>query len=273
MRLRSRMTKFTDIINEKLANVLTFICENPLVFVSETDVHMLVSRELMKIDELNPEENLYSTDCTIGTSSAGQSQTKYKTMLLHKEYGHKNISNARSDLVILPLENGVSSINDPINLKNKDGWLRPDYIFEFGTEKSAGSAESFASHLLGDLLKVSEASKCGYIIHIHRNYYTSKGERHLKNIEKIENYLSKYKEIINNPALHNKPNWKIATPLDFSKIKILFIVIDIGGEGRQIRGKIRMLKEPYAKADKLKFTKVNLKEIKDSIKNILKLTP
>lgn len=264
----------TESINAKLAKVLTYICENPLIFVSETDVHMLVARELMKIDQLNPDidKGLCETNCTIGTSSSGTSKNKYKTMLLHKEYGHKNIRNARSDLVILS-KGSVKEINDPINLKKDEKWLQPDYIFEFGTEKSAGSEESFGEHLLGDLLKVSEASKLGYIIHIHRNYYTSTGERHNKNMDKFDRYISKYKDVINKTDLHVKKNWNIKLPIDFSKIKILLIVIDIGGEGRQVRGKIRILKEPYSKSGKLRFTRINLDKIEDNISEILKLTP
>lgn len=122
----------------------------------------------MRIDELNPDKYLYETGCTIGMSSKGESSEKYKTMLLHKEYGHANHSWARSDIVILN-SSDIKNIDDPINLKQGDEWLTPEYIFEFGTEKSATSVTTFFEHLKNDFKKIVEASKQGYLIHIHRH--------------------------------------------------------------------------------------------------------
>ena len=88
-------------IDETLSNILDYVCKNPLIFVSETDIHSLVMGELMKIPELRYTK-LYSTNSTIGLNKQGKpSKIKYKTMAAHKEYGHRDLPNARSDIVIL----------------------------------------------------------------------------------------------------------------------------------------------------------------------------
>jgi hypothetical protein len=248
-------------INEHLVKALTFICKNPLIFVSETDIHQLVMRELMTIDELNPDKILYETDCTIGSSYKGISPQKYKTMLIHKEYGHASLRYSRSDIVILN-SSDVKDIDDPINLKSKGEWLTPDYIFEFGTEKSANSVEDFAKHLKNDLCKVAEASEQGYLIHIQRNYQKLGGKTHEKNIDKFDSYVKKYNNVLN--------DCKINCPygISISKIKIVFIVIDIGGDGREVRGKVRLLKNPFSSDCKL--YPINLKNISKELSLLLK---
>jgi len=138
----NEMTIMDEKINEVLSDILNYICKNPLIFVSETDIHSLVMEELMKIPELKS-SRLYPTNSTIGLNKQGKpSKIKYKTMAVHKEYGHHDIPNARSDIVILnPQE--IVKINDPLNLKVNKKWIVPDYIFEFGTEKAAGSEGIF----------------------------------------------------------------------------------------------------------------------------------
>ncbi|HPC39217.1 MAG TPA: hypothetical protein PLF21_07890 [Exilispira sp.] len=56
----------TNQINEKLIKVIKLVLINPLIHFSESDIQMLIARELMTIPELNPDENLYETNCTIG---------------------------------------------------------------------------------------------------------------------------------------------------------------------------------------------------------------
>lgn len=246
-------------INYHLINVLTFICENPLIFNSESDVHELVMRELMNIDELNP-KTLYKTNCTIGTSGKGISLERYKTMLMHKEYGHSTSAFSRSDIVILnPID--VSQIDDPKNLKLKPtkSWLTPDYIFEFGTEKSAGRISDFNKHFNNDFGKVAKAQIQGYLIHIHRNYYTSNGVLKKKNEKKIKDYSNAIAKIL----AQNKSKTIAGFPP-----KIIFVVIDLGGIGRIVRGKIRILIDPFTSKCKLK--RINLNKISTELETLFK---
>lgn len=234
-------------IDETLANILSYICKNPLIFVSETDIHSLVMRELMKIPELNM---LYSTNSTIGLNKEGKpSKTKYKTMAVHKEYGHHDLPNARSDIVILnPQE--IKKINDPLNLKVNKKWIEPDYIFEFGTEKSAGSERIFREHLKNDIKKTKKSNKKGYVIHIQRNICKSKGIGLVKNRNKYEGYSNVIKESIREL---------------YTRLKILVIIVDIGNEGRGIykEGKIKIFKNG-------KFIGINKHKVKEEVKKILK---
>ncbi len=241
-------------INDCLVNVISFICKNPLIYVSESDVHQLVVHELMKIPVLNPANELHNTECPIGNSVGKPSKVKYKTMLLHKEYGHTSSAYSRSDFVILN-KSDVEQIDDPINLKRKKAWLVPDYIFEFGTEKSAGSVNTFKQHLNNDLKKTATAKVQGYLFHIHRNYFISTGGKKVKNTEKFEKYSDAIKEEI--------AEFKMQHPCKGSQFpKIIVIKISIGGIGRDItkEGKVQMLKDPY-KNPKCRFTGIADKNI------------
>ncbi len=243
-------------IRDHLTGILSTLCLNPLLFVSEADIHKLVMCELMKIDGLRPQD-LYDTSCTIGTGSSGVSKQIYKSMLLHSEYGHKDISNARSDLVILN-RTDVKKIDDPLDLKAGGKWLTPDYILEFGTEKSAGSHKDLKKHVKNDLKKISEAKKMGYLIHIQRNYHLSTGERHQKNIQKYKKYVKVIQKKIKKMRSKNA--------LNINKTRVFFAVVDVGGTGRIVRGKVRLLLDPFTQPH---LTAVNLKNLPQAIGSLL----
>ena len=161
-------------INQSVARVVAFLCQNPTVFVSETDIHVLMMRELMKIPALDPDRPLHPTGLSIGQNQYRlPSKSKYRTMLVHKEYGHNTGRGERSDIVVFD-RSDVATINDPINLKADGAYLRPSYIFEFGTEKAAGTLEKFDEHMRSDLRKLSGAREAGYLIHIQRTYARSR---------------------------------------------------------------------------------------------------
>ena len=163
-------------IAEAIADVVGLICMNPLVHVSETDIHALFIHRLFEIKGLSPfrKVNRLDTACTIGLNRSGVvSQNKYSTMLVHKEYGHNDKAWARSDVVIFN-PGDVPAITDPINLKTQaKRYLTPDYVFEFGTEKSGSSIKTLKKHLKQDLEKTGIANKRGYVINIHRNFTSS----------------------------------------------------------------------------------------------------
>ena len=253
-------------IKTQIVEALNLICLNPSIFVSEMDIHMIFMKELMKIDELNYCKKLYNTNCTIGNRNGKISEKKYQTTLIHKEYGHSNETikgKSRSDIVILNKDE-VNEIDDPINLKRKGKWLTPDYIFEFGSEKSATEKKTFIKHFKGDLEKVTVAKIQGYLIHIHRNYYKSNGKRGLKNKTKYEEYAKTIQEEL---LKYNKKyiiNCK-------EKPKIVIIKIDLGGTDRPVtnEGKVQILKDPYNNPN-CQFEGINLKELKSEFEKLLK---
>ena len=204
-----------------LAEALNYILLNPVLYFSESDIHSIVYTKLSKIlpELISP----FDTNLTIGVNQYGEvSKNKYKTCCMHREYGINGIDYARSDLVIFN-EDDLKEINDPINLKigkGKNAYLTPDFILEFGTEKSAGGVNDFETHILGDINKAKCSKKCGYIVHIQRVYNKE------NNLEKYNDY----KNIIN--SIFNFQN----------KIKILFFIVSIGSDAIKIfgQGKVKM---------------------------------
>ncbi len=239
-----------DQIKEKVASVLDHILKNPAVFFNEGDIQALFYRELRQIKEL---DRLYETGCTLGISqNMVISQQCYKTYLIHREYGVRGFPNARTDLVIFN-ENDIKSITHPLDLKKEDNsYLKPDYIFEFGTEKSAGSATNFKDHIENDLKKLETAAKRGFLIHIQRNYLLRGSSP--ANKDKYEKYTDiLVKELI---QINQKPVSNKIIPLIFK--------VDIGNPGKRIarQGKIQMF-------DGEKIVGINQKDLSKVIIKLL----
>ena len=248
-----------------VAKVIAFVCKHPLIYVSETDIHALMISELFKIDKLNPfiDQNvgLYDTGMTIGCNNRTRkpSSAKYKTMLVHKEYGHNQFRFSRSDIVIFdPAQfedidsmKLVSNKNRgkflECNLKSR-GYLTPRFIFEFGTETVASS---FSNHFKDDLKKVGESGDTGLLIHIQRFFAKSKIS---------EETLKPYKKMTRDIW------WSSDTKRD--KIKPLVFLIKIGNERQPIGSKIDMF-NPYG-TDKMKsWHNVSIAKVADEVGRLL----
>ena len=254
----------------KIAKVVHLICNNPAVYFSEMDVHVLMLKALMDIDCFDPfakrKKGLKKTSRSIGVdkNKKEESPDMYRTMLIHKEYGHRNKPRAKSDIVIFD-EQGVNSIDDPINLKNGKKYLTPEYVFEFGTEKSASAIKNYEKHLKGDLKKLSKIENKGFLIHIQRTNVkaSTETERFKKNRKRIQDYVNSTVKIWGNERKKLK-----------DKVEVLIFFVDIGGERRTVREKVRMF-NPYPKHNP-KSKKddscppVNSKDIKEIIKKFLK---
>lgn len=246
-------------IYKKVAEVIHFVCNNPLVFFSETDIHTLTMRKLMKINEFNPfndnKPGLIPTGCTIGLNrNKKQSPKKYVTMLPHTEYGNNAKKAERSDIVIFDKED-VSNIIDTTKLgrkgtkKNDTVYLKPAYIFEFGTEKSAGTKEKYKAHLKRDIRKIRRSKINGFLIHIHRNHSKQKDTKN-----KIK--LTDYKEI-------TKRIWETHKN---ENIKFLVFFIEIGTSKKRLWGKVQMF-DPYDR--KKPWKQIPLPEIRQKCMGLL----
>ena len=276
------MNNYEKELYDKIAEVVSFVCRNPLVFVSETDIHALMMGTLMKIECLNPFGKgigLYDTEQSTGPSTSNKvkkSPIKYKTTLIHKEYGHNEIPWARSDIVIFD-EEDVKKINDPKNLKDNHNYLTPKYIFEFGTEKSASSNEVYRRHLKHDFKKLSQCKKegKGFLIHIHRNHVQSPSEGvKERNREKLKSYQkTTYEEWKNvkgkewkNVEGKKDGEWKKVEGKD--KFKVLIFIINI----EATRDKVTMF-YPYteSKKDNGCWKGVEIDEKKEKIEEQIKI--
>ena len=264
------MPNYEKKLYEKIAEVVSYVCNNPAVFVSEMDIHVLMMKALMEIKCL---KKRYDTNCTIGMKSKDSknpSKQKYKTMLVHNEYGNNTGKGQRNDIVIFD-EKDIKSIDDPENLKRtiekKKKYLEPKYIFEFGTEKSAKSKEKYEEHLKGDFEKLSKIKNKGFLIHIQRIYVKSHSEtdKYKDNRKKILNYGKSTVKIWNR---YKGKDWT-------SRIKVLIFFVDLGGEKRVVKEKVRMFNpypDPHPNPKRNKdadWPHVNLKDIKEIIKNFL----
>jgi len=248
----------------KIAKVVHLICNNPAVYFSEMDVHVLMLKALMDIDCFDPfakrKKGLKKTSRSIGVdkNKKEESPDMYRTMLIHKEYGHRNKPRAKSDIVIFD-EQGVKSIDDPINLKNGKKYLTPKYIFEFGTEKISGKdKKKYTDHVKNDLEKLFECNDQGrgFLIHIHRN--DAQGE----NDETKKKYQKEIKDAWE--------SWKSKVGEDKIKVKVLIFFVEIGVPNRVKLSKAQMF-NPYPKNNKAAdWIKVNLKVIEKITMNFLK---
>ncbi|MBT3878500.1 MAG: hypothetical protein HOF76_05530 [Candidatus Scalindua sp.] len=274
----------------KIAKVVHLVCNNPSVFVSETDIHALMMNALMEIPHLDP----FTKDglCSINVPRGTGASSKYITMLIHKEYGHNIKSYARSDIVILD-KSEIKKIDDPINLKKEKGkkYLIPKYIFEFGTDKSGG-IRGYEKHLYGDFIKLFECKDegNGFLIHIHR-FDTTNDPDGTKANEKIEGYHKKTSAIWDkvkgckkpemdedgkvtwNPGANEYPeeypDWESAEEVPKFKFKVLIFFVKIGGPSVGRGGRVQMF-NPNPKKDSKVLIGVEQGGIKKIIKAFLK---
>jgi hypothetical protein len=196
----------------------------------------------------------YPTKCSRG----GDNDT-YKTVLIHKEYGHNGVDEPeldrpgeRSDVVIFSSAD-AKRIIDPINLKvepspeQDKGYLTPAWIFEFGTEKSgtvsvkklrvveeidsdedmkkACQETRFWKHLKQDYDKVSRAGNRGYVINIFRNYSRARRKDNRRKVEFCEKVARSFVQA-------NSTN---------NHVRFVLLVVDLGSDNGQAQCSVRLL--------------------------------
>lgn len=171
-------------IDIAIINVCTNVISEPLITFSEADLQLLLAEELRKIPII---KKLHATSVNRGKDS----ETQYKTSLLHREYGGGK--NTRIDIVIFDPKD-VESI-EKTNLVNQDGnYLKPKYAFEMGTEKS----RDIGNHFINDIKKLEDVVKpdgTGYIIHIQKDVTVSKSGtgRRIKTEGKVNIFKNVFK--------------------------------------------------------------------------------
>lgn len=242
-----RGSKLTQKINHMIVETIEEICKEPLRFLSETDIHVFLMSKLLQIPDLR---RLLDTGIYRGEGH----KTKYRTIRVHKEYGHADKDWERSDIVILPEDLTSINIQGAASLcsgNDKNSYLPKDYIFEFGTERTANSPATFKSHLEKDINKVKEARIQGYIVDIHRNFVNSpKGtEKRNENDKKILKNLSVIKTNVEK----------------FPEVHFIFIVIDVNENNEN--NKIRIFIK-----DKYNLIPQQWKNIKIHLNNLLNIS-
>ncbi len=232
------MEKFDEVLAEAISDLL----REPTWF-SEGDVQSEIYSKLLTIPDLKQK---HPTKVSIGKNQKGEmSSVTYKTNRLHREYGINELDNTRCDLVVFS-EDDICNITDIINLKtgkDKNSYLNPEIMIEFGTEKSAFSVKDFEKHIQNDIEKASKATKKGYIIHIQR-------------ASTVDNDIIKFQTKYLDVLKENQPS----TP---DKVKILFLLVSIGCEAPIFReGKVKIFKDGD-------LIGINEKKYEEEIKKIL----
>jgi len=183
-----------DDIDNAIAKTCIEIIQEPLLYFSEADIQQLLVEELRKIEAL---KEPYQTLIHKGKNS----KSFYKTSLLHREYGGGG--GTRIDIVIFS-ENDVKQIDD-LNLKIGKKYIKPEFAFELGTEKTI----DIGKHLINDIKKLNKVMNIGYIIHIYTDRTQSvTGTKSRKNTK--DKIIRDFKSVFENNKCTNDNIKKLA---------------------------------------------------------------
>ena len=143
-------------VDQAVAEVCADIIQEPLLYFSEADVQQLLASKLTEVSGL---KRTALTKVRKGTGS----KSRYATSLVHCEYGAGK--GRRADIVVFN-RSDIENINTTNLVSAEDGYLKPQFAFEVGTEKTTDAE----NHLKKDLKKLSDiATDRGYAIHIYRD--------------------------------------------------------------------------------------------------------
>lgn len=196
-----------SVIADKIADLIKYICDNPLIHFSEHDLHVLLMAKLFEIDDLNPFKSLHEITELKDTNNKSIRNDKdelFKTMLVHREYGLGE--KRRGDIFIFNKDTivGFNPFNELKRPKSqKEFYITPDYIIEMGTEKSCRATKAYKNHFEKDIEKIMSVVKKeekevkGIFIHMHRNFIKSQGGKlQGNNIKKIDDFKDITKKLI-----------------------------------------------------------------------------
>ncbi len=212
-------------VNGVIARFCHDVVAEPLCFFSEADLQgMLFAKLSMEF----PEQ--IETSCSRGPDSKG----KYKTGLVHREYGAGG--GRRIDISVFdPVD--VARI-DEAGLKKAGKYIKPRFAIELGTEKSLDAA----GHISRDLAKLADASERGYLIHFFRD--TSRAAVGTGRRENKEQSIeSKFRNPVNEAEVPQR-------------VRSLFFLIRVARRQKRIWGKCELYRPEIGK-----WEKVNLQNV------------
>ena len=187
------------------------IIQEPCSYFSEADIQQMLVERLRKTKHI---KNNYPTDIERGKGSEG----KYKTSLLHREYGGGD--GTRIDIVVFDPAD-VSKINNVNLRKTKTTYLKPAYAFELGTEKTT----NIRTHVQNDLKKLRRRTKeTGYLIHFYKDSTKSIAGT-TRRVETEAKIFKQFKQVFDEKPQGN------------SKVKLLAILLRPCRKQKHFRGK------------------------------------
>lgn len=227
-------------IDQAVAQVCADVIQEPLLYFSEADIQQLLAAKLTRVPGL---KRTAQTKVRKGTGS----KSMYATSLVHCEYGAGE--GRRADIVVFK-RSDVENISTT-NLERADeGYIKPQYAFEIGTEKTSDAD----AHIKGDLKKLSKIAKDrGYIIHIYRDTTcTARGKRRANTDAKIKRAF----------RMPIETRWAMKK----DNVRIVAILIRVGRDQPKMRGKC----EIYLGGGNLHKANVSKKrELEETILSVL----
>ena len=198
-------------VDHAVAEVCARIIQEPLLYFSEADVQQLLASRLCEVSGL---KQTALTKVRKGTGS----KSRYATSLVHCEYGAGK--GRRADIVVFK-RSDIENINTTNLVNDEIGYLKPQFAFEIGTEKTNDTDD----HIRKDLKKLSDiATDRGYAIHIYRDTTkTAQGGRR-------GNTDAKITRVFRNPI---KSNWSKKG----ENTRIIAILLRVGRDQKLMRGK------------------------------------
>ena len=221
-------------VNAVIASFCQDVVAEPLCFFSEADLQGIL---FAKLSMVFPEQ--IETSCSRGQDSKG----KYKTGLVHREYGAGG--GRRIDISVFDPKD-VTRI-DEATLKIAGKYIKPRFAIELGTEKSSDTAD----HISRDLTKLSKATERGYLIHFFRD--TSRAATGTGRRENKERSLElRFRNPVNEADV--PPN-----------VRSLFFLIRVARRQKRIWGKCEMYLTETGK-----WQKINLQNVGDFVEGRLR---
>lgn len=220
-------------INSVIARFCHDVVAEPLCFFSEADLQGILFTNLLKE---YPE--LVETSFSRGPGSKG----KYKTGLVHREYGAGR--GRRIDISIFNPDD-IARIKDA-SLKIAGKYIKPSFAIEIGTEKSLDAA----GHIKRDLDKLANANERVYLLQFFRDISlaavgTGRRER------KEQSIRSKFRIPVREAEIPQN-------------VRSLFFLIRIARRQKRIRGKCELF-QPKTE----KWQKINLQSVMQHVKELL----
>ena len=235
--LRNDCSKWKDEIDDAIVEACVQIIKEPCSYFSEADIQQMLVERLRKTKHI---KSNYPTDIERGKGSTD----KYKTSLLHREYGGGD--GTRIDVVVFDPAD-VRKINN-VHLKDGTQYLKPAYAFELGTEKT----KDIFDHIQRDLKKLKSSKGTGYLIHIYKDSTKSRTGTETRDRTE-ENIDRRFKQAF------------LRNPQGNSNVKILAILLRAYRNQKNFRGKCEIF-------DGKKWVKKNVsknKELREAVRKQL----
>lgn len=220
-------------MNEVIAEFCEEVVLEPLCYFSEADLQGILFQKLTRAFPAKVE-----TSYSRGPNSKG----KYRTGLVHREYGATG--RRRTDISVFSPDD--MAVVDSPRLMVRGHYIVPRFAVELGTEKTVDTI----AHITNDLKKLSRAKECGYLVHFFKD--VTQADPGTAQRARTEEKLNR---IFRGPAVNAAPP---------AHVHYLCFLLRLARKSKTIRGKCELLVHGSGT-----WSKVNLTRVRDDILALL----